>query len=152
MCSFWQVDDLDDITRLEEYIDATQVVMILLHGCTAYFQSTNCLREVRTAVAKAKPVVLLRDGVELDTARQICPEELRGVVFDTPHAVIEWHRLGDFQVITLLQICRTILPAAVAPAELALDAVPGARHVPGPHFLQSPWTSPWALPLPVSSL
>ena len=112
---FLDVDDLDDIEKLEEYIDATQTVLILLHGCTAYFQSQNCLREVRTAVGKRRPIVLLRDGVELDTARAICPPEMRGAVFDSPHAVVEWHRLGDFQRVTLLQICRAILPADVGP-------------------------------------
>ena len=38
---------------------------------------------------------------------------MRGAAFDNPHAVIEWHRLGDFQRVTLLQICRAILPRDV---------------------------------------
>jgi len=112
---FLDADDLDDIGKLEEYIDRTQNILILVHGCAGYFTSINCLREIRTSCEKRKPIVLLRDGITIAAARELCPVELRPHAFDAPHAVIEWHRLGDFQLVTLLQICRAVLPADVAP-------------------------------------
>ena len=86
--------DLESIDALEEYIDRSQVIMIFVSK--GYFLSTNCLREARTAVAKAKPLALVHDpvrgGATLETIKaNECPLELQGIFKD--HKIIEWHRI-----------------------------------------------------------
>ena len=48
VCIFLDVDDLEEISALEEYIDQTCVILIFLSK--GYFLSRNCMREVRAAV------------------------------------------------------------------------------------------------------
>ena len=86
--------DLESIDALEDYIDRSQVIMIFVSK--GYFLSTNCLREARTAVAKAKPLALVHDpvrgGATLETIKaNECPLELQGIFKD--HKIIEWHRI-----------------------------------------------------------
>ena len=61
-----------------------------------YFLSKNCLREARTAVAKAKPLALVHDpvrgGATLETIKEDeCPMELQGIF--NGRKIIEWHRI-----------------------------------------------------------
>ena len=61
-----------------------------------YFMSKNCLREVRTAVEDALPLLLVcdpeRGGATLETIkRDECPIELLRIFAD--NEVIEWHRM-----------------------------------------------------------
>ena len=61
-----------------------------------YFLSTNCLREARTAVVKAKPLALVHDpvrgGATLEAIKEEeCPPELQGIFKD--RKIIEWHRI-----------------------------------------------------------
>ena len=77
--------DLESIDALEDYIDRSQVIMIFVSK--GYFLSTNCLREARTAVAKAKPLALVHDpvrgGATLETIKaNECPLELQGIFKD----------------------------------------------------------------------
>ena len=58
---FLDVDDLKSIDALEEYVDATAIIMIFVSK--GYFKSKNCLREARCAVAKRKPITLVHDPV-----------------------------------------------------------------------------------------
>ena len=86
--------DLESIDALEDYIDRSQVIMIFVSK--GYFLSTNCLREARTAVAKAKPLALVHDpvrgGATLETIKaNECPLELQGIFKD--RKIIEWHRI-----------------------------------------------------------
>jgi len=102
---FLDVDDLEDIGALERYIDETMVMLIFLSR--GYFQSRNCLREVRAAMERARPIILVletdetKGGFALADAREECPEELRDFVFGASgdeRAVIPWHRITIFQV------------------------------------------------------
>ena len=113
---FLDVDDLEDIGALERYIDETMVVLIFLSR--GYFQSRNCLREVRAAMERARPVILVletdetKDGFALEDAREECPEELRDFVFGPlgdERTVISWHRITVFQLCSLKQITQTVL-------------------------------------------
>ena len=50
---FRDVDDLKDVSKLEEYIEHSSVVLIFLSQ--GYFTSRNCLREVMAATRLRKP-------------------------------------------------------------------------------------------------
>ena len=51
------MDDLDEISALERYIDETAVILVFLSK--GYFRSPNCLREVVQSCKKQKPIVLV---------------------------------------------------------------------------------------------
>ena len=96
---FLDVDDLEDIGLLEEYIEASGVVMIFVSQ--GYFKSPNCLREVRCAVTKGKPLSLVHDpvrgGASLEGIEAECPIEMRGDMFSpqdcctkTPRLLMIW--------------------------------------------------------------
>ena len=92
---FLDVDDLEDIGALEEYVDATAVIMIFVSK--GYFKSGNCLREARCTLAKKKPITLVHDAVRGGAALDVivieeCPEEMQGPIFEG-RDVIEWHRI-----------------------------------------------------------
>ena len=55
-----QVDDLEQIGLLEQYIAQTQVMIIILSK--NYFLSKNCMREVRATCTGRKPVVLVHEA------------------------------------------------------------------------------------------
>ena len=108
---FLDVDDLEDIGELEGYVRRSQVIMIFVSK--GYFVSVNCLREARCAVAEAKPLALVHDpvrgGAALDFIRdEECPDELRSAVFDG-RDVIEWHRIKDFQMVSLKLLAEQLL-------------------------------------------
>ena len=91
---FLDVDDLQDIGELENYIHASSVIMIFVSK--GFFKSKNCLRETCSTVAKAKPIALMYDsvrgGATLEAIKQEeCPAEFRSI-FDG-RRVIEWHRI-----------------------------------------------------------
>ncbi len=96
------VDDLESIDALESYIDASQVIMLFCSK--GYFQSKNCLREVRSTMEKGKRFCLMHDpekgGATLEVVQQECPEELRGDIFNNKEA-ITWRRIRDFQMVSL---------------------------------------------------
>ena len=91
VAAFLDADDLDDTTRLEDTIGASQSVTVLL--TRGYFKSSHRLREVRTAVELGKPIVLVHEadeakgGASLEQLRDECPAELRPAVFDEPTRV-----------------------------------------------------------------
>ena len=83
---FLDVDDLKNIGELEAYIRRSQVVLCFLSR--GYLRSTNCLREVRAALEKGKPLVLVHEadpdkgGGTLAKLRSECPEELQAAIFE----------------------------------------------------------------------
>ena len=109
---YLQVDDLESIDELEEYIEGSQVIMIF--ASKGYFKSDNCLREARTAVEKAKPLTLMHDpvrgGATLEFIQQEeCPVELLGLF--EGRKIIEWHRIKDFQLVSLKLLVAELLLA-----------------------------------------
>jgi len=56
---FLDVDDLEDISNLEGYIERSAAVLVFCSR--GYFKSKNCMRELRAAVKKGKPIITLMD-------------------------------------------------------------------------------------------
>jgi uncharacterized membrane protein YbaN (DUF454 family) len=110
---FLDVDNLEDISKLEDYIDQTATILMFLSR--GYMVSRNCLREIRATVEKSKPFILVieadkaKGGHTLSEARQECPEELREPIFDHGMTPITWLRIIDFQLLSLKLICHEML-------------------------------------------
>jgi len=110
---FLDIDDLESIDKLEEYIEQSQVIMIFVSK--GYFKSNNCLREVHCTVAKKKPLALVHDTARylqsyspLETIKnEECPDDLRPI-FDSKE-VVEWHRVNDFQLVSLKLLAEEVL-------------------------------------------
>ena len=67
---FLDVDDLESIDKLEDYVDATAVIMIFVSK--GYFGSKNCLREAVCTVNKQKRIALVHDSaVYLKSTRRL---------------------------------------------------------------------------------
>jgi hypothetical protein len=139
---FLDVDDLEDISNLQGYVDRTQTVLVFCSR--GYFTSKNCMIELRSTVAKGKPVLALLEpeachgGLTTEEVREQLVKsdayyakwgfgddgprgaELYDALFhDEP---VEWNRIGCFQDVTLRLIC----------ARLLLNASP----INGPHLAQ----------------
>ena len=130
---FLDVDDLDDIGALEEYIGASQVIMIFVSK--GYFKSRNCLREAHGTVERAKPIALVYDpvkgGEKLDVLRDAeCPEELRTPIFGG-RDVIEWHRIKDFQLVSLRLLAEQLLLGYPQPGTASSTSVNKPRKITG---------------------
>uniref|UniRef100_A0A7S4BZ85 TIR domain-containing protein n=2 Tax=Chrysotila carterae TaxID=13221 RepID=A0A7S4BZ85_CHRCT len=111
---FLDVDDLLDISELEAYVKSSAVVLIFLSK--GYFVSRNCLREAGSSEKENKPIVLVHEadlskgGITLEDSRAECPEKLRSYVFKDRN-IIRWHRIADFQLISLKLIVAHTLHA-----------------------------------------
>lgn len=122
--------DLAEIGNLPQYIDRSHTVLAFCSK--GYFQSKNCIIELRAAIVAGKRMVALVDPDEsrgglteaqvneqvlavdarLDTwGLDAAPtgEVMRDALFvDRP---IEWNRLADFQDVTLRLIAGRLLPS-----------------------------------------
>ena len=127
---FLDVDDLEDIGNLGQYIERTQ--MVLVFCSKGYFQSKNCMIELRSSVTMKKPILpvvdfdLTRGGMTREQVREelIAAEgsyakwgfgnpgpyglELYNALFASE--AVEWNRLGHFQDVTLRLIGERLLP------------------------------------------
>ena len=110
---FLDVDDLDDISRLEDYVAASQVILIFLSG--GYVTSKNCLRELRAAVAQQKPLLVVRETedkkgrISDDAIRESLKDDaLLDALLGAPS--VDWHRVSAYQDVSLLQIARQLVP------------------------------------------
>ena len=117
---FLDVDDLESIEALEEYVGQSAAMLVLL-GSPRYFGSANCMREVRAAQARGTPLVRVHDsdrtkhGAPLDELREACPAECCGAIFDEePERIIRWHRVAEFQVKVVAQMAEQLLLASPA--------------------------------------
>ena len=114
---FLDVDDLKSVDDLEEYVDQSAVISIFVSK--GYFKSGNCLREARFTVAKRKPIALVHDGDKAgmsvgDIRRDECPDDLRSSIFDG-RDVIEWHRIKEFQLISLKLLAEQLVCGCAVP-------------------------------------
>jgi hypothetical protein len=122
---FLDVDDLDEISNLEGYIEETD--RLLVHLSKGYFESKNCMRELTTAARLKKHVIAILDpdsshgGLSKDEVHEhLCQAasmyDRWGFMAEAPsgealfdhvfaHEPIEWDRIG----------VRTQLPTACAP-------------------------------------
>ena len=97
---------------LEDYVDASAVVMIFVSK--GYFNSGNCLREAERTVSTDTPIALVHDpvkgGERLDVIiRDECADHLREPIFGAGREVIEWHRVRDFQLVSLKLLAAQLL-------------------------------------------
>jgi len=118
---FLDVDDLDDISNLEEHIKESQCCLIFLSR--GYFSSANCMREVAASVAvehqrhAAKPLVLVHEadplhgGTPLSVLHDECPDSVRKEIFEA-RSVTTWHRLAAFQLVVFQRITAGMLHAS----------------------------------------
>ena len=110
---FLDVDDLADITKLEEYIEQSAVVLLMLSR--GYFASRNCMREVEQSIMGKKRLILLHEadvshgGAPLSQLKGMCPEEFREDVFAPHNLIVQWHRVSIFQLETLKVIAEQML-------------------------------------------
>ena len=114
------MDDLQDISHLERYIEQSQAVIVFLSK--GYFFSKNCLRELDCAIALEKPLILVHEadlthgGASLDNLRDECLSKKRFEVFEKTlfwedeeapvnrvkqRSVITWQRTTEFQLVTM---------------------------------------------------
>merc|ERR1711951_177925 len=117
---FLDVDDLKDIGALEEYVDATSIIMIFVSK--GYFGSKNCLREAVCTVNKGKRITLVHDSavylksyapLEEIKDKLLSTAQLRATIFQedepSPREVIPWHRIKDFQQVSLKLLAEQLL-------------------------------------------
>ena len=115
---FLDVDDLHDIASLEDYVTASQAVLVFLSS--GYFLSKNCLREVDASLAATIPLVLVhetdlkRGGAPLAKLKQELSSSGRdvGAVFHEPEVPIGWYRDSAFQLLSLRLIAEEALAAS----------------------------------------
>eukprot|EP00908_Phaeocystis_cordata_P022249 Transcript_4673.p1 GENE.Transcript_4673~~Transcript_4673.p1 ORF type:complete len:605 (-),score=160.15 Transcript_4673:314-2128(-) len=111
---FLDVDDLDDMRKLEEYVERSQSILFFLSK--GYFHSGACKTEITAALAAEKPLLLVHDpvrgGAPLDVLQEDCKEEWRSPIFDRGRPIITWLRVADYQVISLKQIVAQLLHAS----------------------------------------
>ena len=109
---FLDVEDLDDTSLLEEYVEQSASLLVFLSK--GYFLSRNCIRELTAAVERRKPLILVHEldrnkgGAPRDSLIAECPRELREAVFGQ-RDIVPWLRLGDFQCESLLCIAEAML-------------------------------------------
>jgi len=111
---FLDVDDLEEIGYLEKYVAASQCVLLFLSK--GYFFSPNCLKEVDAALEGDKPLALVHEsdikkgGAPVEALRADCESKKgRIAVFEKGGEVIPWHRVSDFQLLTLKMIATRVL-------------------------------------------
>ena len=57
--AFLDVDDLDDISRLEEHVEQSDAILIFL--TKGYIKSANCRRELVASLRLGKPLIVVRE-------------------------------------------------------------------------------------------
>jgi hypothetical protein len=85
------VDDLDDVERLEDYIAESAVILIFYSE--NYFRSFNCRREFYAAVALEKPIIVVYEGDASvvdkmkEECAKYCTEKYRNEGIDINHVL-----------------------------------------------------------------
>jgi len=112
---FLDVDNLQEIGNLEQYVAASQCVLIFLSK--GYFFSTSCLRELRYAMEHRKPLLLVHEsdvykgGATLKDLRDDCDSKKIDAeyLFDGRWPIIGWHRVSAFQLLSLKLIAQAVI-------------------------------------------
>ena len=131
-CHAAQVDDLEDISDLEGYIERTETVLIFCSK--GYFQSKNCMREIRACTARRKAMIAVLDpesttgAMTLDEVKRELleadamygrwgfegddgqPDGMACIAQLLRAEPIEWNRIGAFQDVTMRLIAERLLP------------------------------------------
>ena len=127
---FLDVDDLDDIARLEEHVEASALLLCFLSR--GYFLSRNVMREVHKAIHSEKPLVLVhesdpnRGGAPLGQLQAECGDAtMRDAIFgggttmaisaesaEADVQVVPWTRVGPLQLESFRMIIHAMLLAS----------------------------------------
>ena len=136
---FLDVDDLQSIDELELYVEQSAVIFVIMSK--GYFMSPNCMREVRHAVKQRKRIAPVHEGdpkhggEPLSVLSMQCPDDLKQEIFETKGRVITpWHRVKDFQLVSLKSMVRELLLASPTYAKSSEAEI--AIYVPGEVSLQ----------------
>jgi len=124
---FLDVDDLEDIGDLEGYIKLSGCVLVFCSR--TYFESRNCMVELRMAVKHRKPIIALLEAemTKLDVLKYLVAAEesyarwgfeangefgatnLHAAIFTG--APIEWNSIGVLQDVTVRLVGERLLPS-----------------------------------------
>ena len=134
--TFLDVDDLEDIGKLESYIAASDVILIFLTD--KYLSSMNCRRELVAAINAQKPLIVIlesdpdkgatnvvqlraevdaleQNGV-LSTADRLAADHLIDILVSADRsaelpAIIEWHREKELRMAAFKLMVGNVLKA-----------------------------------------
>jgi len=127
---FLDIDDLRDVSELEYYVEKSASTQLFLSR--GYLQSRNCLREVDATLKKAKPYQFVHEadpekggGPLEELKEELDDEEQRKSLFESGHPVTTWHRIAEFQVVSLKLIAEEMLSASQRGQAFSL-LVPGS--------------------------
>ena len=110
---FLDVDDLEEIGQLDNYVRQTQSMLLFLSK--GYFFSANCKKEVAATLANNNPVMLLhetdpnRGGTSIEQMLADCPDDWREEIFVPRRPVIPWLRVKEFKIVSLKMIVSSML-------------------------------------------
>jgi len=111
---FLDVDDLNDVSKLETYIQQTNSMLLFL--TKSFFLSGPCLREVKATLDQEKPFLLVHEadishgGAPLDELiDELKDDQQRAKLFRNRNQAIRWQRIAAFQVVSLTQIVQQML-------------------------------------------
>ena len=129
---FLDVDDLEDMSKLEDHIAASKAVLLFMSK--GYFLSRACLIEARACRDLKKPLILVQEadrsngGASLPELFSECPDDLREYVFGDatqlpsgPQSdldVIVWNRSKEFHLVSLIRIAEALLNACSLPVAI----------------------------------
>ena len=129
---FLDIDDLESTDKLEEYVERSAAVLVLL-GSVQYFRSPACLRELAAAKQHGLPIIAVheanisRGGATLDELKAACPPEYLDLIFESGRPIIAWQRAREYQLLSLAQIGEHLLLAS-PPNESHRELVLSVRH------------------------
>ena len=122
---------MKNVGDLELYIDQSAVIGIFLSKW--YFKSRCCLFEVVGTLEQKKPYLFIHEadpakgGAPLEELKlELENEEHRNALFDGRRVTV-WHRISDFQLVSLVQIAEELLH--FSPQYSRSEALP--MYVPG---------------------
>ena len=120
--TFLDVDNLTDISMLEQHIGESDMVLVMLTA--GYIGSANCRRELREALRRRKPIVLVREsdtnhgaltlGAFREEVRMLPVKEDRVaaealVALLEGGTALEWHREKHLKHATLAMITQRLV-------------------------------------------
>ena len=110
--SFLDVFDLEDVSNLETHVEETVVFVCFISR--AYFASANCLREVRSAMALKKPLIIVYEpsedhgGGSVQELLRNAPESIK-VWLQKNNSFIRWSFKPDLQLLALTMIAEELM-------------------------------------------
>jgi hypothetical protein len=130
LVTFLDVDDLEDISLLEKYVEFTQCMLVLL--TKGYFYSRNCLRELNSIFTLRKPFLSVheadsgRGGGPLSVMRadaEASRSEVAPALFSETALIVTWHRVSEYQLLSLKIIAEKVVHTM--PSYIQLKQPPG---------------------------